>query len=511
MKKFYRISWSIESTPFHLFGSFVLAFLVMLFINGFIGSMGGIPAFIAFLLVFYAQRGMVLAGDRISHQLAMDSKTEIRCMLLRYIIGYLSLWAVMKLVLVFSRISGWGNIDGMTAREYLDRMYGNTMLERWAYLFAGILMFSFVLSLFPLVVIRKNKTWIVYFVIDGALFAVVCGAIAGICRLFMAKELAGRALCVLDDLLLGNPPKRWQASLYLVGILLFTFVVMAAVYWIAKKDYAPKPGVLEVDESRFQVLTEEERVLLRQKSKKSLIIWGTVSSLCLFVAVLILGWVFFGDSNARPHYNQVAECLTDDNRLGPMSYGNGIYLPVDVELDYYETGEAVGYLGYKDEECYSRFYELAIANLLYKGPRGEETYLQMYGTDINMYESAAVVESADAWKEAEVFLMWDEEWESESRYTRDLTGYSTCPRELIEALEQEYGEVSYRPQDFADYDAYFTIRGYEDLKEAIQEEIYVGDWVGCILVKDNRFYYGNYDNLITGNSLDMLMEVVGGY
>ncbi len=511
MKKFYRIAWSIESTPAHLAGSLVLSFGVMLFINGFIGSMGGIPAFTAFLLVFYVQRGLVLSGDRISHQLAMDSRTEIRFMLLRYVTGYLLIWAVMKLVLVFSRISGWGNIDGMTAREYLDHIYGNTMLERWAYLFAGILMFAFILSLFPLTVVRRNRAWLACLAVDGVLFAGLCAAIGGVSRFFMTKELRGRAVCVLDDLLLCSPPQRWQAACCIAGALLFTAAVLAAVYGIACKSYAPKPGVWAADESRFLVYTEEEREKLRRRNKKNRFLWGAGAGVVLLASVGILGWVFFGKSNARPHYHQVAECLTEDNRLGPMSYGNGVYLPVDAELDYEETGEAAGYLGYKGEECSSRFYELVVANLLYKGPRGEETYLQMCGADFNAYESAEAAEEEDAWKTDEVFLMWDEEWESESRYTKEVTGYSVCDRELVEALEQEYGNVRYRPQDFTDYDAYFTIRGYASLKEALQEEANHGNWVGCILVKENCFYYGNYDNPITGESLKMLMEVVGGY
>ncbi|MDD7714130.1 MAG: hypothetical protein PUJ27_09595, partial [Lachnobacterium sp.] len=39
-----------------LIASAVLAFAVMLFINGFIGSMGGMPAFMASLVMFYLTR-----------------------------------------------------------------------------------------------------------------------------------------------------------------------------------------------------------------------------------------------------------------------------------------------------------------------------------------------------------------------------------------------------------------------------------------------------------------------
>ena len=38
-----------------------------------------------------------------------------------------------------------------------------------------------------------------------------------------------------------------------------------------------------------------------------------------------------------------------------------------------------------------------------------------------------------------------------------------------------------------------------------------GDWVGCILVKDNKFYFGSYENRITGISLQELLDILGGY
>jgi hypothetical protein len=37
-----------------------------------------------------------------------------------------------------------------------------------------------------------------------------------------------------------------------------------------------------------------------------------------------------------------------------------------------------------------------------------------------------------------------------------------------------------------------------------------GDWVGCILAKDDKFYFGSYDNQITGICLQELREVLGG-
>ena len=47
---------TMDADPMRLLVSAILAFTVMLFINGFVGSMGGFPAFVAFTLIFFRIR-----------------------------------------------------------------------------------------------------------------------------------------------------------------------------------------------------------------------------------------------------------------------------------------------------------------------------------------------------------------------------------------------------------------------------------------------------------------------
>jgi hypothetical protein len=70
--------------------------------------------------------------------------------------------------------------------------------------------------------------------------------------------------------------------------------------------------------------------------------------------------------------------------------------------------------------------------------------------------------------------------------------------------------VTYRLSDFNDYDAYFTIRAYVDMQAVTEQEAISGDWVGCILAKDDKFYFGSYENQINGICLQQLREVLGG-
>lgn len=100
---------------------------------------------------------------------------------------------------------------------------------------------------------------------------------------------------------------------------------------------------------------------------------------------------------------------------------------------------------------------------------------------------------------------------AESAYSHEPTGYAACSRGFVEALEEQYGEVVYRAEDFDAYDAYFSLYGYPDFDAVLSGENEQGHWIGCILVRENRFYYGSWANEITGALLSQLLEVLGGY
>lgn len=496
MKQFYRLSGSVNRTLVCLGLSLVFSFGVMMFINIFVGGMGGIPAFAGFFCSFYRLRPAALSGRRISHQLAMESRTEVRYFLTDYGAGYLLVWGIMKLVHLLSRISGWGNIDGLTMEEYLNHIYGSTMLERWAYLFAGILMFSYVMSLFPLVLIRRKKIWVIYLLADHAVFAAVCGGIAAVCRFFIVEGKRNWGRCVLDDLLLCELPERWEAAAYLLAAVFFCVLVIILVYKISVRAYAPKPGTLGWKQEP-----------MRTWKAYCGIIAAAAAGILLFTGGV--GYFFFGNTDHTTKYEKVAEYLTEDSVLGPMVYRDSVYIPVESDADLTQNGVRLGYLGEKNQNCDSRFYELVIANLLYRDDDVEKGLLQVMGADFGSFRSAEEEAERAQWKEDEIFLLWDEDWLAQTAYS-NATGYSVCEKALIESLQEQFGDVPLHPEDFSDYDAYFTIRGYEDMKAAVETEETMGHWVGCILVKDNQFYYGNYDSRIEGKTLQLLLEVLGG-
>ena len=83
--------------------------------------------------------------------------------------------------------------------------------------------------------------------------------------------------------------------------------------------------------------------------------------------------------------------------------------------------------------------------------------------------------------------MWDEEWQSESRYSKDVTGYTECDEDFIKSLEDTFGAVKINPADFKGYDAYFTIEGYKSMKDAIESDSHVGTWWAAYWQKTINF------------------------
>lgn len=506
MKRFYKIAGNAGSKPSRLLASVVLSFMVMLFINGFIGSMGGFPAFIAFLLVFFRLRSLVGEGSCITHQLAMTSRREVVSLLVGYSLGYLLLWGIFRILLMLSRVTGWGNINGASALEFVDGLFKTSMLEKSAYVFAGILMFAFVLSLFPLVVIRERERWIFYVLIDAACFVLVCVGLSGACKAFAGQQRGKSASCLIDNLLLCGKLETRQELLALALLVIFTILTGVFVFCFAVRVYGPKAGRVDQEAiDRVRRLPGAEGKSGKKRLLNLLAAGGGLAAI-----LLVVGTIFLMPEDTENGYVKVAQFLTEDKELGPMEYGGRIYVPVDVSVDFTQKGVPQGYLAEKDEDCSSRFYRMAVANLLYTDVHNGSDYVQMKGIDERIYALAEKIEQNNSWEDNEIFLLWDEDWSSESAYSHEPTGYTTCNADLIQGLKMQFPDVKYRVQDFEDYDAYFTIRAYLSIDDMTENDAVSGEWVGCILVRDEKFYFGSYDNQITGICLQQLRDVLGG-
>jgi hypothetical protein len=404
-----------------------------------------------------------------------------------YAAGYALLWFLFRIGLFFSRVNGWGNIRGLSAIEYIKEMLQTSMLEKWTYIFAALAMFAFVYSLFPLVVIKGRVHWLCYALVDGALFALLTSGIEAFALRGVESAKRTRATCLIDALLLQGAIKKWQSALIMAILAIFLIAVGIFVIIYAKKVLAQN---------------QKETQPLHLKIKVSAAVAVGIAAIAVVTVIILLM-----PADTTGDYKKVAEYLTNDQTLGPISYRGQVYVPKDTGIDITETGTAQGYLAERGETCESRLYQIAKANLLYTDATGS---VQSQSEPTCSYIPVEKTEQLDEWQEDTVFLLWDEDWESESAYSHDPTGYTGCNEDFIEGLMMQFPQVSYSITDFYDYDAYFTIRAYTDMEVVTEQEVVTGDWVGCILVKDDKFYFGSYENQITGICLQQLREVLGG-
>ncbi len=271
---------TMDADPMRLLVSAILAFTVMLFINGFVGSMGGFPAFVAFTLVFFRIRTRAGMENGGMQQELSDRQITGR-LLWKYAAGYLVLWGILRIAFLISRVTGWGNINGASAVEYVRQMWNTSLLEKWAYFFAGMIMFAFVLSLFPLAVIREKVRWIRYALVDGAVFALVCIGMNGVCRLKFEQKSSGRATCLIDHLLLCGRMRTWQEITCLLAMVVFILVIGAFVFNYASRQYAVK----NIDGIPASAGEEESR---RHRMIRKIVTVGCSIAAAAIVVVIVL-------------------------------------------------------------------------------------------------------------------------------------------------------------------------------------------------------------------------------
>lgn len=503
------ISEQMENQTVQLVISMAVAVLSMLFVNVTIGAMGGLPLWAGILISFYVIRTNAFRGRKYTEGWG---ETDVRKTMAVYVGLSFIIWAVMKIILTAAQLVGWGSVSTMNVKEYFNSIYGSTLVERWAYVFAAILVLSFVMSLFPLTLIHRKSCFFAYAGLDAALFCVVTWGVRAVCDIWIDKQGRSKIHSVMDALFLCVTPHKWQAGLFLFGAVVFFVLVAAGAYIVAKyRKLYHKEQKEKRKEDAGKPLTPEER-LQQEKEERKLTAAGIVSAIVLVSATAVF-ILFLGGNGKKQEtaYKKAAEALTEDFAFGPMEYAGNVYIPVSDTLSCHEKEEPLGYFANKGENVESRFYELSVGNLLYPCDEAKKPdYLEEYGKDMNSFKRSDLLEKENAWKNDSLFVLWDEEWMSETAYSKDRTGYSICERDFVEKLEALFGSVDYHAGDFSDYDAYFTISGYAGPKQAFGDEINCGDWVGCIIVKDNHFYYGNYDNAITGDLEKDLLSVLGG-
>ncbi len=472
----------------------ILSFVVMEYINLLVGHVGGVPVMVGFFVAYMIMRYRIIPRGQ-QDGAVQGSNTDISSAagsrvygsyrilalvrMIQYISIYVGVWFAGTVVLFMSKYYGWGNVKKLSFTEYFKSLYGSTLSDLWEYVFAIILMITVIMSLFPLNIIKNRKTYVHYLLGNSVICTIILLMIW-----FANKKIKDHKV-------------MWQAGCLMAVAIMLLILETILVYRLVTCKY------------RFEQTKEKMTLSDLRRQRKNIrlaIFFVVVVSVMLICVVTYL----ISPTEGQAEYEKVAECLTKDSVMGPIVYDGQVYIPISLEMNYDKTGKALGYIVYKGQDYSNRYYEIAASNLLYMNKSGDDTYLQMAGNDSNSYKKLSILEKTNSWEDDSVFLLWDEEWESESKYSKDVTGYTECDKDFVQGLETTFGEIDIEPKDFGSYDAYFTIAGYRSMKAAVEGDEHVGTWVGCILAKADRFYYGNYENEITGGLLQKLRHVLGG-
>lgn len=252
-----------------------------------------------------------------------------------------------------------------------------------------------------------------------------------------------------------------------------------------------------------------EELIIKEGKKKKIFIIIIFFILIGLIASISIGVIVLSNASSESHSQKVAESLTEDNVYGPMVFEDNVYFPTQEEKYLFEdanNSEVIGYFGFKNEDTNSFIYKEFFSNGVYVDITDEShTSCKMRGCDSGDYVKASELEKNCNYEDYNYFTMWEEDWLDQSAYRIDgRVGYHEVSKEWVTKLENLYGEVIYRVEDFKNYDMYYTLGAFKNKNEINNEFIVTPLCVGCILVKDDRYYYGNLDNEITGELLTEL-------
>jgi hypothetical protein len=292
-----------------------------------------------------------------------------------------------------------------------------------------------------------------------------------------------------------------NAKVHILLLTIFVFIIMTISWYISIK-------VL----SNTKSFGDNEDTLLKIKKHKTKIIACIVGVVVLLVVALaIFIALVVQEASKKPKYETVAHAITEDGCYGPIVFDEEVYFPVDEDEMFpdEDNSEAIGYFGFGEGEV-SAIDVILAENLVYVDTKDENhTYVKIRGFNHRDYIKASVSESKEL-STYNCYIIWDEDWLHQTAFNlKGQDGYYEVSKDLIDSLEERYGVVEYKEEDFREYDAYYTVAAFKDRKEALESlVIEVPHVIGCILKSKDNYYYGNKNNILSGDLLEKIKLVL---
>ena len=228
------------------------------------------------------------------------------------------------------------------------------------------------------------------------------------------------------------------------------------------------------------------------------------SRFVVLVASLVAVMCFITSCQPEP---AVATTLTKDSFLSPVLFAGEVYVIAPETFDESRNTESLGAFRFKDIEPDWLSQQLMKDYVV--GEVGDDSFeqIKVRGALHRDYVKASIWEKKElVLDEDATCMLLEENWLDMTATSIDgkNTGRNKVPDDYAQALEDDFGAVSYDAADFTDYDAVYLLVQYDNADLALGGG--TPRFIGCILVIDDTYYYGNMENEITGDLLASTKE-----
>ena len=206
----------------------------------------------------------------------------------------------------------------------------------------------------------------------------------------------------------------------------------------------------------------------------------------------------------------VARALSNDTWLGPIVFSEDIYFIVPESFPEESNTKSLGFFEFKDTES-TWITRLIIGEDSIVGEIGDDSHkcIKIRGGLSYDYEKASLVENEEIiFSKESTCMILAEKWLELAARSEDgkNDGRYQASDEFVILLEQQFGVVTYHIEDFSEYDQLYEVVQYKNSDLELGGG--VPRFIGCIFYVNDKYYYGNYDNEITGVTLLQLNEII---
>lgn len=225
--------------------------------------------------------------------------------------------------------------------------------------------------------------------------------------------------------------------------------------------------------------------------------------LLIFLAFLIL----LSGCSKQPEFQN----LTNDHVLGPVSFDEQVYFPASNLEELPVNTKKIGSKGYKGENT---DFSTLLASLLFGDDVAyvslDEGSNSIYLSSGREYVKSVATDPKEIDPEKKCFILIENWLEKVSVRKKDEI-IQFVDNDLILDFTSAFGDVDHDIDSFGSYDIYLGIFQSEPNIQVEDPEVLMNsdvEYIGCLLFAEGKWFYGNFENEITGEIYESFKEVL---